>query len=43
MFALFTLICCLSWYLDETGIKSVFVKGKIIIADVTLSPLPHFD
>ena len=40
---LFTLICCLSRYLDVTGIKSVFAKGRIIIADVTLSSLPHFD
>nr|XP_058917002.1 ferredoxin-2, mitochondrial isoform X4 [Kogia breviceps] len=43
LFALFTLICCLSWYLDVTGIKSVFVKGNTVIADITLSLLTHIN
>lgn len=40
-FAMFTCMCCQSWYLDATGIKSVFVEGKIMIADITLSVLTY--
>lgn len=43
VFAMFTCFCCLSWYLDAIGIKSVFVEGKVMIAGMTLSMLTHIN